>query len=416
MHTGNGIVLAGCVQDRFAVFASSHGLTQTLDVGSNIREFSLFGGPLHRLACHIGLVRDGTNTFPLGLAIGTFLWGVLALLTLLEQIGEYVFSLSVVGAHVRLLVAIPLFFLAESLVAPRVVALLGQLVRSEVVPPSAAAALTAELARATRRAQSWIPDTVCLAVAVSFILIAPQLSLPGVSATYGPAQSEGAGTLTGTWFWMVCMTVFRFLLLRWLWRLLSWTYFLWRLSRLDLRLVPTHPDGAAGLGYLEVVQAQFSPLILALSAIQCATFAEAIYTGSMAFEEVYSGMALLIVVVAVVFVGPACIFSRKLWACRVQGLSDYMVLAAHYVGDFDKKWIASDPSRRPELLGTSDIQSLADLNNSVGIVREMRLVPMSTRTLTEFGLAVIVPAFPLLLFKYPLAELAQGLIARISGL
>jgi len=392
-------------------------VTRIVDEGRKFDEFSLLGGPLHRLGRHLGLVRDGTNTLLLGLALGGFLWAVLAVLALLEGLGDQVFALSVIGGHVRLLVAIPLFFLCESLIGPRVVALVDTLVRSEVVPQSASATLDAELTRAARRADAWLPDTVCLLVAVSLSLIGPQLNLPGVSAAYDPARSAGGSiALTGAWFWIVCMTVFRFLLLRWLWRLASWCYFLWRLSRLDLRLVPTHPDGAAGLGYLEVVQTQFAPLILALSAIQCAMFAEALSVGSMAFEEIYSGMALLLIAVAVLFVGPACIFSRKLWACRIKGLSDYMELAAHYVGDFDKKWLTADTARRAELLGTADLQSLADLNNSMGIVREMRLVPMSTRMLTEFGLAALVPALPLLLFKYPLAELAQQLISRLSGL
>lgn len=415
-HARNGIVPSDRRATRAALFASSHGLTHILDDGRKIQEFSLLGGPLHRLACRIGLVRERSHTFPLGLALGALLWGVLAVLSWVEGIVDYVFSLSVIGAHVRLLVAIPLFFLAESLIAPRVTGLINQLMRSELVPESSRGALTDELARATRRAESWIPDAACLIAAMAFILVAPQLDLPGVSAAYGPARSEGAIVLTGLWFWMVCMTAFRFLLLRWLWRLLSWTYFLWRLSRLELRLHPTHPDGAAGLGCLDVVQAQFSPLILAFSAIQCAIFAEAISVGSMMFEEIYSGMALLIIAVAVLFLGPACVFSGKLWACRVQGLGDYMALAAHYVSDFHEKWIISGKSRREELLGTGDLQSLADLNTAVGIVRDMRLFPISTRTLTEFGLAVLVPALPLLLFKYPLAELAQELIARISGL
>jgi len=387
-----------------------------LDEGRKFDEFSLLGGPLHRLGRHLGLVRDGTNTLLLGLVLGGFLWIVLALLALFEGLGDQVFSVSVIGGHVRLLVAIPLFFLCESLIGPRVVSLVDTLVRSEVIPQSASTTLDAELTRAARRADAWLPDTVCLLVAVSLSLIGPHLNLPGVTAAYDPARSGGEMMLTGAWFWIVCMTVFRFLLLRWFWRIASWCYFLWRLSRLNLRLVPTHPDGAAGLGYLEVVQTQFSPLILALSAIECAMFAEALSAGIMAFEEVYSGMALLLLAVALLFVGPACIFSRKLWACRIQGLSDYMELAAHYVGDFDKKWLTADTARRAELLGTADLQSLADLNNSMGIVREMRLVPMSTRMLIEFGLATLVPALPLLLFKYPLAELAQQLITRLSGL
>lgn len=44
---------------------------------SIIPEFSLLGGPLHGLGSRLGLVRGGTNTFRLGLALGLLAWSAL---------------------------------------------------------------------------------------------------------------------------------------------------------------------------------------------------------------------------------------------------------------------------------------------------------------------------------------------------
>lgn len=53
-----------------------------------IQEFSLLGGPLHWLGSRLGLVREGTNTVWLGVALGLLAWGVLMLLALLQGIGN----------------------------------------------------------------------------------------------------------------------------------------------------------------------------------------------------------------------------------------------------------------------------------------------------------------------------------------
>ena len=69
-----------------------------------------------------------------------------------------------------------------------------------------------------------------------------------------------------------------------------------------------------------------------------------------------------------------------------------------------------------KLLGTADIQSLADLSNSVNIVRNMRWAPVSTRILIGFAVAALLPMLPLLLLKYPIAELATKLFTGIVDL
>jgi len=195
-----------------------------------------------------------------------------------------------------------------------------------------------------------------------------------------------------------------------------WCFFLWRVSRLDLRLVPTHPDRAGGLGYLEVVQGEFMPLVAALSAAQCASLAQDIAAGRLTFDATYGGVALTLLVDAVLFIGPVCVFYRKLWRCKAEGMVSYGVLAERYVNEFDRKWVGPEALPGEPLLGTGDIQSLADLGDSMAIVRDMRMVPVSTSLLVSLGVAALAPLLPLVLFRYPLADLLGKFVEHLSGM
>jgi hypothetical protein len=55
-------------------------------------------------------------------------------------------------------------------------------------------------------------------------------------------------TLAGWWLGCVSLPLVQFILLRWYFRLLIWTRFLWQVSRIDLRLVAIHPDRRRRLG------------------------------------------------------------------------------------------------------------------------------------------------------------------------
>jgi len=387
-----------------------------MEESGRLENFSLLGGPLHRLGCRLGLVRGGTHTVRLGLALGLIPWVILMTLALIEGAGHPLFSTSVIGVHARLLLAIPLFFLCESLLDPRVTMFVRTIVRSEVVPRHALPALESEIARINRWKDSWLPEAICLLAAVLLSLFASQLHLSGTTAAYDPGRAATEVTMAGQWYLIVCLTLFRFLMIRWIWRFGLWCFFLWRVAKLKLHLVPTHPDGTAGLGYLEIVHAHFIPLILAISVVQAAMLAEEISSGTASFEAIYPAFALVLAVVAVLFLGPLFIFMPKLLACRVKGLSDYMVFGSSYVNGFNRKWLSAGDQDREPLLGTADLQSLADLGNSISVVREMRVVPISLHLLKNFALAALLPFLPLLLFKYPVAELAQKFFARLTGL
>lgn len=384
---------------------------------ASVPEFSLFGGPLQQLGCRMGLVR-GDNTFRLGVALGLLAWSILSVLALVQGFGHKVFSLAALGIHVRLLLAIPLFFLCETWVAPRMAQFVRDLVRSGVVPESERPTLNAVIRRVDRMKDPWLAEVLFLVAVVAFLFVEPVANLPGRTGNLQLLLAEGEGRVGPVlgWYLWFCLPLFRFLILRWVWHLGLWCYFLWRLQRLDLHLVPTHPDRSAGLGYLEVVQDHFGTLAVAISAVLAASFAEDIASGEMPFEALYYLVPMVLLVVAVLFIGPLFILFPKLWTCRVTGWSTYMGMASRYVDAFDRKWIRGKNPSGESVLGTPDMQSLADLSNSVNVVREMQWVPGSRRLVLGLAWSVIVPMLPLLLLRYPVADLVVKMLQTMAGL
>jgi hypothetical protein len=376
-------------------------------------EFSLLGGPLHRLASRAGLVRHGTNTFLVGVVLGLVTWLIGALLAVAEGNLSQLFSLDVIGAHVRLLVAIPLFFACESMLAPQLGRFARYFAQTGLLTGEALAAFETRLARTMRWQHAWVPEAVCLAAAVLMALTSPSTPWGGVTSG---AAADGAVSLAGWWWWFVGMTLFRFLLFRWIWRFALWCHLLWRLSRLDLRLMPAHADGRGGLAILGDVQSHLLPLVVAISAVLSASFGEDIVAGRAQLEAMSLAFVATLLGAGLLLLGPLAVFAPRLWACRQQGLHDYMALAARYAGAFHRKWLEADTPSQDTLLGSADIQTLADLSTSVATVRNIRLLPIGPRMLWSLAASALIPMLPLLALEYPLTAMIDQLVNRLIGL
>lgn len=374
-----------------------------------LENFSLLGGPLQRFGARLGLVRGESNTLRLGLALGWSAWLVLVALAVAQGAAGDLFALPAIAIHARLLLAIPLFFIAEAALDTKLREFVALLVQSGVAGAKAAPQLEALAARLSDWEDSWVPDTVSLAAAIGLGFLGSQAGFQGSRPILDAAP------LAALWYAAICLSLFRFLMFRWVLRLFLWWSLLWRLSRMDLDLSPAHPDHAAGLGYLETVHTRFAPLAFAISVVVAAKLAEEIATSGSGLSDAYPEMATTLFVDAALFLAPLCLFMPKLRACQEKGLRDYGVLGARYTHAFERKWIVAVRQDEP-LLGTADLQSLADLANSVEVVRKMRLAPIGMRLLAIIGAAAVLPMLPLFLFDYPLADLARMLFQKLAGL
>jgi hypothetical protein len=388
-----------------------------MKTNTNIPEFSVFGGPLHKLGEKAGLIRNGTNSTRFGFALGLLAWILLMVLSVVAGKGHTFFSLALLAGHVRFLVAIPLFFVCETWVGPTMADFVRNIMNSRLVPESEQPVLVKIIGGINRLRDSWLVEGFLFLLMFLLPLFDTSGILPGrsTSASFIIEQAGGHLTLPNMVYIWFCLPLFRFLVARWLWHLCLWWYFLYRLQKLKLRLIPTHSDEAGGLGYLEVVQEHFAPLAMAFSAILAASFAEEIITGTLPFESLYYLIPVVLVLNLVIFVGPLFLFSGKLWMCRVNGLNDYMVMASHYTEAFDQNWIKDETATGQSQLGSSDIQSLADLTNSVRVIRDMRTVPASRRLIMAFAVAVILPFVPFVFIKLNFSELMKKLFQMIAS-
>ena len=179
-----------------------------------------------------------------------------------------------------------------------------------------------------------------------------------------------------------------------------------------MHLLPTHPDRAGGIGFLGGNSYVFTPILFGQGAL---------LSGLIASRIFYQGQSLMsfkVTIIAVVgffvlvILGPLTMFTPHLFRTKRSGLSAYGTLATEYVDDFDGKWIRGGANGE-QILGTADIQSLADLGNSYGVVREMRLVPFALGDLGQLVAAVVFPVLPLVLTVMPLEELVSRLIKMV---
>ena len=103
-------------------------------------------------------------------------------------------------------------------------------------------------------------------------------------------------------------------------------------------------------------------------------------------------------------------FTPGMARAKRKGLADYGLLAQRYIETFQQKWVLDDPSPTDELLGASDIQSLADLGNSYDLVRDMRSVPFGLEDISRLAAATAAPLVPLLLTIFSPEELVMRVI------
>jgi hypothetical protein len=106
-------------------------------------------------------------------------------------------------------------------------------------------------------------------------------------------------------------------------------------------------------------------------------------------------------------------FTPQLAGAKRKGLGDYGLFASSYVEAFEKKWVVRAPSADEELLGSGDIQSLADLGNSYALVRDMRAVPFDLQDIVRLAAVTAVPLLPLGLTMFSFEQMLMQILKTL---
>ena len=317
-----------------------------------------------------------------------------------------------IEAQVRFLVALPILIVAEVIVHSRLVHTVRRFVERRLIVPEDMTKFRAAIDSAMRIRNS-------LAVELTLLILVYTLGLwlwRSQIATGSPswyATPEGTAlhlTLAGYWYAFVSIPIFQFMLVRWYLRFFIWFQFLWRVSKLNLRLVATHPDRAAGIGFLGQSAYAFGPILFAQGTMLAGLIANRVLHGGenlMAFKMELAG---LVVFMILLLFSPLLSFNPSLSRVKREGLRAYGRLGSRYVEAFEQKWIRGAAPNDEELLGTADIQSLTDLGNSFAVIQEMRVVPFSVKDLVRLAAITAAPLLPLTLTVFSLEELVTRVI------
>jgi hypothetical protein len=312
-----------------------------------------------------------------------------------------------IAQQIRLLVVIPLLFLAEPIIGLAAKETVEQFLKEGLVPEPDFPAFQAIIHKATYWQESALPEAILIIlVIVADIYQIRSISTTNISTWLQLPSSMGATrSLAGWWFLLISLSIYRFLIFRWLWRFLIWSKLLWQMSKLHLQLMPTHPDRTGGLAFLGDAQLRFAFLVFSMSTVIAAGLANMIIHGERSPFDFKVLVSCHIIFAVLLVLLPLFAYSPKLIALKKRGQLRYGILGMTYTRSFDNKWIQEAAHTQEPLLGSADIQSLADLANSFEVVKTMNIVPFDLETVKILVLAAVLPFIPLVLGVIPLQEI-----------
>ena len=382
------------------------------------RSFSIVvGGPVYDFFLRIGLVRRGLpNVRPRIIAFIAIAWLPLLVLSIKDglAIGDKVTIplLLDFSTYGRLLLALPLLLLAEVVIDPAIRSAVEEFVEEGIVPEKEYPAFEQVLHRVQRWRDSAIPELILLALAF-FPLFLFQHEWKAELVTSWHSTAQGL-TSAGWWYLALSAPLFRFILLRWTFRYIIWALLLWRISHLRLRLLPAHPDHMAGLAFLSRTQARFGILFCALGCAFAGDMANSIIHEHVTLPSFKFLMAVFLVLSVILGICPLIVWAPKLARVRRMGLREYAKLGTTYTDAFDRKWLHhAEPPAEP-LLGTADVQSLADMGASYDLVRQMSIAPITKGLAVQLAVLAALPLIPVVVYATPTAAIVNAIMKMIA--
>jgi hypothetical protein len=320
-----------------------------------------------------------------------------------------------IETHVRFLIALPMLIAAEIVVHRRIHFAVNQFVERGIVPPEQMPEFRDAIDLTMRLRNSPIIELALVALVYTLGLWIWRTGVAlDVTSWYSSNDgSQARLTPAGYWDVFVSLPIFQFVLVRWYFRFFLWFWFLLRVARLRLQLNASHADRAAGLGFLGVTINAFALVLLAQGAMLAGLIASQIFQAGrdlMSFRVQILGFLAFFVSVTLI---PLTVFTPHLVRAKRATAREFGLLVSRYTNEFHRKWVEGGAPADEPLLGSGDIQSLADLGNSFSVVRETRLVPFSFKDVSRLVALSAVPFVPLLLTMFSLDDFATYLLKAI---
>ena len=377
------------------------------------------GGPLDRLQLRLGLMKlQRPLIVRRAMIFALIAWLPLLILSTLQGLllkNVRIPFLYDPSAHIRFLLSVPVLIVAEVVIGPRIVAATSHFITSGLIPEDRYQDFDAAIVDAIRLRDSTVAEVIILAITYVGAFVSIRFLSATVSTWHSLVSESGHRfTLAGYWYTLVSLPIFQFLVYRWLWRTFIWCRFLRRVSKLDLQLIPTHPDQAGGLGFLGETHRLYAVFIFAFAATAAAVASREVLFDKVPIKSFEIPVAALILLMLLLFLGPLFMFAPLLLRTRRKGLHEYSTLACKLGRLYDQKWVKGMTPAGESFLSTPDNTSLANYSRDYELVDRMRVFPFEPRTAVVLALAGLIPMVPLLATVMPMEEIFK-LLLKVLG-
>lgn len=317
------------------------------------------------------------------------------------------------GVHVRFLLAVPALILGEAMAHRMSTTLIPYFLSSGVVPPAQRGAFVRVVGGVARLRDRTLPWVLIAVSVIAWTILQPVAGGSDAEHEAAWASSGEAGGLGfgGFWFLYVSRPIFAVLLVGWLWRLALVFVLLKRIARLELSIVPTHPDGAGGLGFVKDLPKAFSLLAFATSAVVASRLAHDVIYHGVGVQSLKGVLGVFVVLVVAICVAPLLALAGPLAAAKRRALLEYGALVGKHGRQVRQRWILGEAPADDALLQAQEIGPVADTLALYDAVRRMRPVPFGKSTLLAIAGPTLIPILVLISTQVPIKEVLK----RIAG-
>lgn len=317
------------------------------------------------------------------------------------------------SALARLFVVIPLLVIASRAIGMQLGNAMQYLESSSLIPDSEMPEYEDARADLNRRANSLWVELLLLVVALLIPWIAvrwfPALEPQHDMSSWAFGSSDGTVlSAAGWWFGMVSRPLVGFFLLLWAWRYFAWGLFLRRVGKLELAILPAHPDGIGGLNPVTRAHLSFVLIGFALNAALSGALADELLYAGFTIAQTGTEIAFFMVISILALTAPLVVFVPGMLRAKNQGLVEYGWLAHDLTRAFDARWSAGGTG----LLDSADPSAMADFGADYDQVRSMNSFPIGLHQLTSIGVILFIPFAFLVFTQISLAELVRTMVKK----
>jgi hypothetical protein len=274
------------------------------------------------------------------------------------------------GVHVRFLVAIPLFILAEPLAERVGRRVISYFLTSDLVAEPQRPSFV-EIVQSCRRL---LRSRLALLAVVAFAAVQSASAfhdLAHMHEIHGWASSsDGDGLGWGAWwFLLVSRPIF-------------------------VQSIPTF----------------FAPVIAGSSAVLASRWGHDVLYHQVPVESLRLPMALFVALALVLFLAPLLVFAPTLMVLKRKSLLAYGALVGRHGRLVERRWVRGETIADEGLLEAPELGPVADTLTLYDAIGKLRLAPIGKQSIVTVAGAAFIPMLPVIAIQVPIKEQLLGVL------